>query len=398
MEQRMHFGVAAWFNLAVVVAAVIVAGLVGGGILVPSAEAQSPGTTPGPQGTIVYQTASGGPIYAINADGTNLHYLTTGIDPALSPDGRQVAFARWDTSQNGALGEVRVINTDGSGERIVLGDVNMPKAPAWSPDGKKVVVAWEDGGNMNAISVTIELGGGRPQPGTTPSATPSTKTILKGGKGAPKIPDLCWGVHIDREGNGEFVLKCTLDANPHFALKEIDVASGASQDLKHDIHTFSPAWDPADPGRIVYRGDTSLVNLDLNQDRTSTLAGNLGDGWPVFSPDGSKIAVAYKQTDHWEIHLLNADGSGRVRLTETSPVAMAQQMLRGEQPHPYDNTSPSWSPDGSQIAFATNRSGRWEIWVMNADGSNQHPMFSDAVNAQIQLLPQSPDERILSWR
>jgi Tol biopolymer transport system component len=168
--------------------------------------------------------------------------------------------------------------------------------------------------------------------------------------------------------------------------------------LKHDIHSFSPAWDPADPGRIVYRGDTSLVNLDLNQDRTSTLAGNLGDGWPTFSPDGSKIAVAYKQTDHWEIHLLNADGSGRVRLTETSPRTMAEQMLRGEKPHLYDNTSPAWSPDGSQIAFATNRSGRWEIWVMNADGSNQHPMFSDAINAQIQLLPQSPDERILSWR
>ncbi len=191
---------------------------------------------------------------------------------------------------------------------------------------------------------------------------------------------------------------CSLDANPHFALKEIDVASGASQDLKHDIHTFSPAWDPINAGRIVYRGDTSLVNLDLNQNQTSTLAGNLGDGWPTFSPDGKKIAVAYRQIDHFEIHVMNADGSGRVRLTETSPVAMAEQMLKGEQPHLYDNTSPAWSPDGSQIAFATNRTGRWEIWVMNADGSNQRPMFSSAVSAQIQLSPQSPDERILSWR
>jgi Tol biopolymer transport system component len=350
---------------------------------------------PGLQGTIVYQTASGGPMYAINADGTNLHYLTTGIDPALSPDGRQVAFARWDTSQNGALGEVRVINTDGSGERIVLGDINMPKAPAWSPDGKKVVVTWEDGGNMTAISKTFVIKSSKA--GATPGATPSAGSIAKGGKGAPNLPDLCYNVQIDRDGRKTFI-RCTLDANPHFALKEIDVASGASQDLKHDIHTFSPAWDPADAGRIVYRGDTSLVNLDLNQDQTSTLAGNLGDGWPTFSPDGKKIAVAYKQTDHWEIHVMNADGSGRVRLTETSPVAMAEQMLRGEQPHEYDNTSPAWSPDGSQIAFATNRTGRWEIWVMNADGSNPHPMFSDAVSAQIQLLPQSPDERILSWR
>src|SRR5512136_3072680 len=102
MEQRVHLRAATWFKLVVVVAALAGAGLLGGGIFVPSAEAQSPG----PQGAIVYQTASGGPIYAINADGTNLHYLTTGMDPALSPDGRQVAFVRWDTAQNGALGEV----------------------------------------------------------------------------------------------------------------------------------------------------------------------------------------------------------------------------------------------------------------------------------------------------
>jgi dipeptidyl aminopeptidase/acylaminoacyl peptidase len=390
MKQQIDSGAATWLKLMAVAAALALAVLAGAGILVPAAQAKASG----PQGTIVYQTASGGPIYAINADGTNLHYLAAGIDPALSPDGRQVAFTTWDTSQNGALGEVRVINTDGSGERIVLGDINMPKAPAWSPDGTKVVVTWEDGGNMTAISKTFELKSG--PGGATPSATPSAGTFARGGGGVD-IPDLCYDIHVDRD-NGKTFIRCTLDANPHFALKEIDVASGASHDLKHDIHSFSPAWDPADPGRIVYRGDTSLVNLDLNQDRTSTLAGNLGDGWPTFSPDGSKIAVAYKQTDHWEIHVMNADGSGRVRLTETSPVALAQQMLKGEQPHSYDNTSPAWSPDGSQIAFATNRTGRWEIWVMNADGSNQHPMFSNAVSAQIQLSPQSPDERILSWR
>ncbi len=395
MEQRVHFRAATWFKLVAVIAALAGAGLVGGGLLIPSAEAQSPDTTPGLKGTIVYQTASGGPIYAINADGTNLHYLTTGIDPALSPDGRQVAFARWDTAQNGAFGEVRVINTDGSGERIVLGGINMPKSPAWSPDGTKVVVTWEDGGNMTPISKSIELKS--PRAGAKPGATPSAASAAKGGGGV-NIPNLCYDVHIVKESSGELVLKCTLDANPHFGLKAIDVASGASLDLKHDTHSFAPAWDPTNSGHIVYRGDTSLVNLDIGQDRTSTLAGNLGDGWPTFSPDGKKIAVAYKQTDHFEIHLLNADGSGRVRLTETSPVAMAEQMLKGEQPHPYDNTSPAWSPDGTQIAFATDRSGRWEIWVMNADGSNQHPMFSSAVSAQIQLLPQSPDERILSWR
>jgi hypothetical protein len=39
-------------------------------------------------GTIVFQTVSGGSIYAVDADGSNLRYLTTGMDPALSPDGQ----------------------------------------------------------------------------------------------------------------------------------------------------------------------------------------------------------------------------------------------------------------------------------------------------------------------
>jgi Tol biopolymer transport system component len=64
----------------------------------------------------------------------------------------------------------------------------------------------------------------------------------------------------------------------------------------------------------------------------------------------------------------------------------------------WNNVAPAWSPDSSQIAFLTDRTGRWEIWLMNADGSNQHPMFSDAINDQLPLTYNFVDERVLSWR
>src|SRR5512133_172985 len=70
------------------------------------------GTTAAPAGkggTIVFQSASGGPIYAINADGTNVRHLTDGIDPAISPDGRWVAFTRWDGQSIGVSGSLWVI-------------------------------------------------------------------------------------------------------------------------------------------------------------------------------------------------------------------------------------------------------------------------------------------------
>ena len=71
--------------------------------------------------------------------------------------------------------------------------------------------------------------------------------------------------------------------------------------------------------------------------------------------------------------------------------------LAAEGKQPWNNVAPAWSPDGSRIAFLTDRSGRWEIWVMGADGSDPHPMFSDALNKQLQFKVDFVDERMLSW-
>jgi len=141
-----------------------------------------------------------------------------------------------------------------------------------------------------------------------------------------------------------------------------------------------------------------LMVLDLDQGIMWSLTGDANDHSPVFSPDGNKIAVSYWQNDHWEIHVLNADGTGRVRLTETSVRARLEQMVNGQMPQSWNNAAPAWSPDGSQIAFLTDRSGQWEIWVMAADGSNQRPLVSAEALAGVTLQYNGMEERMLSWR
>ncbi len=140
------------------------------------------------------------------------------------------------------------------------------------------------------------------------------------------------------------------------------------------------------------------MNLDLNLGTTWSLTDDPNDHSPVFSPDASRIAVSYWQNDHWEIHVLGSDGTGRGRLTETSARARIEQMINGQMPQSWNNVAPVWSPDGSQIAFLTDRNGQWEIWVMNTDGSNERPLVSTEALGGVAIQYNGMDERMLSWR
>ena len=108
--------------------------------------------------------------------------------------------------------------------------------------------------------------------------------------------------------------------------------------------------------------------------------------------------MSYRQNDHWEVHVMNAGGSGRVRLTETPTTYIVEQTIKGEPVRIWNNAAPAWSPDGTRIAFLTDRTGRWEIWLMNADGTNQHPLLPSAVASGINLEYHGVDERSISWR
>jgi TolB protein len=77
---------------------------------------------------------------------------------------------------------------------------------------------------------------------------------------------------------------------------------------------------------------------------------------PTWSPDGTRIAYdAYPDGDY-DVYVMNADGSHVRNLTN----------------HPALDASPAWSPDGKKIAFVSDRArkGHREIYVMNADGSH----------------------------
>jgi uncharacterized protein YraI len=314
-------------------------------------------------GELIFTTRSGGDLYVANADGSGLRRLTGGvIDPVVSPDGTQVAFTRWDGAEMGTL---YVIDVDGSGERVVLSETLQAKSPAWSPDGKSIVVSFQHGGVRDPVE--------------------ECRTF--DADDHIRLPEHIRITKMDREADGSTIVCFVRIEDLHWGLRQVDVASGKFEDLPADLYSYNPAWDPIHTSRVIYSGEKGLMQLDVTTGELKSLTSDNSDTGPVFSPDDQTLALSYRQHDHWEVYTYDLASGSRQRLTKPPILADPQ----------YSSAAPAWSPDGSQIAFVTDRTGQWEIWVMNADGSNPHALFSSEVQAQLALDYQGMNERLLNW-
>jgi Tol biopolymer transport system component len=133
---------------------------------------------------------------------------------------------------------------------------------------------------------------------------------------------------------------------------------------------------------------------------TNTTAAPSSTGQPAAAEPATKIAFVSNRTGTYNVYVVNADGSGLRRLTQfrsgdlgrpaLSPdgksvifgraktangdsdlwiVATDGHGLRDLTPGPSDDGSPSWSPDGTKILFASGRSGAYDIFAMKRNGT-----------------------------
>ena len=82
---------------------------------------------------------------------------------------------------------------------------------------------------------------------------------------------------------------------------------------------------------------------------------------PIYSPDGTKIAFTSNRDGNPEIYVMNRDGSGLRRMTN----------------NPAIDVTPTWSPTGNQLAWVSDRTGTPHIYVMNADGTGQRSLINE---------------------
>ncbi len=142
--------------------------------------------------------------------------------------------------------------------------------------------------------------------------------------------------------------------------------------LRENVNDFDPSISPK-ANKIVFSSSKSYPSINnffgairAPKDPTlwtSDLGGyrvvQIGSGWnPKWSPDGKRILFHAKTGDNYDIWVIDADGTNLTQLTTDSA----------------DDIDACWSPDGKKIAFSSNREGtlgvakNFDIWVIDLEG------------------------------
>jgi hypothetical protein len=260
----------------------------------------------------------GNTMYTMSADGSGVHRLTTGSEPAFSPAGDMLAFTRDPNEQRS---EIWVSAPDGSGARRLVGagrGYDYVASPSWSPDGTTIAFAHTTISEKRGLLSSIEV--------------------------------------VGRDGRGRRTV--------------------ATVDPRGLESALDPAWTP--DGRLLYTRTRANRDGNYGFELRSVSADGSGDALflrdaygAAFSPDGTRIAYSDTSTGNGqtcgsdecypngELAVAAADGSGRRILFKSEA----------------EEATPSWSPDGVRIAFTSGRNvpeqeyGGAEVYTIAPDGS-----------------------------
>jgi Tol biopolymer transport system component len=306
---------------------------------------------PGLNGKIAFQRADADSsttnIFTIDPTGSGQTSLTANPNdssaPAYSADGKRIAFVR--TDPNTDIEHIWVMDATGPNQTQLTSDSTHNDAhPAFSPDGKRIAFSRDDDNTSGSDQIWVMDATGQNQ-------------------------------HPITSGN-------LLAANPDWSPDGTKIA----------FQKAPCTGAGCDDGAIFVMDADGQNQVQL----TNGGVNGLGDNYPDWSPDGTKIAFSrdYPTPEEGEfIFVMDANGQNQKQLTTISGTPEGRGM---------DDIQPAFSPDGTKIAFRRETSHQEVeeetapprvprapapradsyIWTMNVDGTNQSQLTTGIVEDQ----------------